>query len=133
MSLETFLTIFWSYLSYFGYCGPLKIIVEMWKAWVSFNFSHFQNFYIENSEKKNQENDFKIFHFLFRFWCWNIDVGSCEGCFRTLGMICWPNIALGPIFGGKTWNHSKCRQKMHIVITHKKLVVPNFVKILSDQ
>ena len=65
MSLDTFLTLFSSYHSYFCSCRPSKKVVQMWKSWVCFNFFKFS----KNSPLKNQEKiffDFKknFFHFL---------------------------------------------------------------------
>ena len=100
MSLDTFLTLFSSYHSYFCLCRPSKKVVQMWKSWVCFNFFKFS----KNSPWKNQEKiffDFKNF-FSLLVYCWNIDLGTFEDCFRTLENVFWPNVALFPSSGPKT-------------------------------
>ena len=101
MSLDTFLILFSSYHPYFCSCRPSKKVVQMWKSWVCFNFFKFS----KNSPLKNQEKNFfwlqkKFFSLLV--YCWNIDLGTFEDCFRTLENVFWPNVALFPSSGSKT-------------------------------
>ena len=101
MSLDTFLILFSSYHPYFCSCRPSKKVVQMSKSWVCFNFFKL----LKMSSFKNRETKFFLTSeiiFLLLVYCWNIDLGTFEDCFRTLENVFWPNVALFPSSGPKT-------------------------------